>query len=72
MKIVSSNIMSADYDRTKRELTMVFINRPRWVYTYYNVPIKIWNEFIRSQSKGEYFSAVIRDVYRYKRMVLKS
>lgn len=71
MKIVSSNIMSADYDRRKRELTMIFINRPRWVYVYSNVPIKIWNEFINSQSKGEYFSAIIRDVYRYKRIILK-
>lgn len=69
MQIVSSNIRTADYDRVKKELTLTFVNRPRWVYTYYKVPITIWTGFIRSQSKGQYFSDVIRDVYRYRRTI---
>lgn len=69
MQVVSSNIKTADYDRTKRELTLTFINRPRWVYIYYNVPVKIWTQFIKSASKGQFFSDVIRDVYRYRRII---
>lgn len=69
MNIVSSNIKTADYDRNKRELVLTFINRPRWMYIYYNVPPNIWTEFVRSQSKGQYFSAIIRDAYRYSRIV---
>jgi hypothetical protein len=69
MQIVSSNIMTADYDRKSRILTMVFVNRPRWEYQYYNVPLPIWTRFVKSESKGEYFSAVIRGVYRYRRII---
>lgn len=70
MQIVSSNIRTADYDRTKRELRMTFINRPRWTYTYYNVPSRIWVEFVKSQTKGQYFSDIIRNNYRYSRVVV--
>lgn len=69
MNIMSSNIRSADYNRTKRELSMVFVNRPRWVYVYYNVSPRIWTEFVRSQSKGQYFSDVIRDNFSYSRII---
>lgn len=69
MNISSSNIKTADYNKSTRTLSMVFINRPRWEYTYYNVPLPIWTRFIASTSKGEYFSAIIRDVYRYTRKI---
>ena len=72
MKIVSSNINTADYDRVKRELRLTFINRPRWLYVYYKVSPRIWTEFVRSQSKGQYFSEIIRDKYRYSRIVSKN
>lgn len=70
MIIVSSNIKTADYDRVKRELRMTFINRPRWVYTYYKVPPRIWVEFVKSNSKGQYFSDIIRDNYQYNKIVV--
>lgn len=69
MNISSSNIRTADYDRKSRTLTMVFINRPRWVYTYYNVPSTVWTRFLQSNSKGQYFSAAIRDIYQYSRTI---
>lgn len=69
MIISSSNIRTADYDRTKRELTLTFINRPTWVYTYYKVSPRIWTEFVRSSSKGQYFSEVIRDGFQYSRTI---
>lgn len=67
MKIVSSNIRTADYDGSIRVLTLTFINRPMWVYKYLNVPPNIWVEFVRSESKGQYFSQIIREKYNYTR-----
>ena len=67
MQVVSSNIRTADYDRKKRELYLTFINRPNWLYTYYRVPPRIWVEFVRSNSKGQYFSQIIRETYKYTR-----
>lgn len=69
MRIVSSNIKTADYDRTKRELKMTFINRPRWVYTYYKVPLRIWVEFVRSQSKGQYLKEIIETSFSFCKTV---
>lgn len=69
MQIVSSNIRTADYDRVKRELTITFINRPNWRYTYSKIPPRIWVEFVRSSSKGQYFSDIIRDNYQYRRTI---
>lgn len=69
MQIVSSNIRTADYDRVKRELKLTFINRPRWEYIYYNVSPNIWTEFVKSRSKGQYFSEIIRDAFRYSRII---
>lgn len=69
MNIFSSNIKTADYDRTKKELTMVFINRPRWTYTYKKVPITVWNKFIKAESKGQYFSGYIKDIYNFSKTI---
>lgn len=69
MQINSSNIREADYDRKSRLLRMTFINRPRWEYTYYNVPPTIWARFLQASSKGGYFSDFIRDVFRYSRII---
>lgn len=70
MQIYSSNIKTAEYDREKRELKMTFINRPMWLYTYYKVSPRIWTEFVKSESKGQYFSQIIRDNYRYSRVTI--
>lgn len=67
MKIYSSNIATADYDKNEHKLIMTFINRPSWTYTYYNVPPRIWVKFIQAESHGQYFSSHIRDVYSYSR-----
>lgn len=69
MQVISSNIKTADYDRQKRELYMTFINRPRWRYIYYKVSPRIWTEFVRSQSKGQYFSDIIRDRFVYRKII---
>lgn len=68
MRVYSSNIKTADYDRKTRELKMTFINRPRWKYIYYNVSPRIWTEFVKSESKGQYHAQIIKNNYQYTRI----
>lgn len=67
--IGSSNIWKVGYDRAKMEMTMVFINRKTWIYTYKGVPIRTWTGFLKSQSKGIYFAQNIKDTYNFKKVV---
>lgn len=69
MKISSSNIREASYDKKTKVLTMIFINRPTWVYKYINVPPKIWTGLIKAESKGIYFAERIKNDYQFKRTV---
>lgn len=69
MKVASSNIREASYDKKTKVLTMIFINRPTWVYKYINVPPKIWTGFLKAESKGSYFISRIKDDYQFKRTV---
>ena len=72
MKIASSNIATAEYDRTKRELKIVFIKRPLWEYTYHKVSPKIWVEFVRVDSKGRYLKDIIEPRYAYTRKIIRN
>lgn len=72
MRIVSSNIATADYNRTTRELKVTFKKRPLWEYTYYKVPIRVWVEFVRCDSKGRYFSDIIEPRYFYNRKIIRN
>lgn len=69
MRVVSSNIEYADYNRVTRVLTLRFISRPLWEYSYYKVSSRIWTEFVRSQSKGRYFADFIKDKYKFTKKV---
>lgn len=71
MRIVSSNIRTAEYDAKTRELKMTFVKRPMWEYTYYKVSPRIWVEFIRSESKGRYHADIIEPRYFYSRTVIR-
>ena len=65
--IGSSNIWKVDYDRVKMEMTIIFLNRRTWIYTYSGVPIRVWTSFLKAESHGTYFSQNIKDNYKYKR-----
>lgn len=65
--IGSSNIKKAGYDKVKREMSIVFINRPTWLYTYKGVSVKRWINFLKAESKGIYFAQFIKEGYPYRR-----
>lgn len=67
--IGSSNILKAGYSKPERTLSIVFINRPNWLYLYHNVSIQRWVAFLRASSKGEYFAKHIKDSYEFKKEI---
>lgn len=69
MRVKSSNIKTAEYDKRTHLLVLTFINRPTWVYTYKAVPAKVWTNFIKADSQGQYFANYIKDEYNFTRSI---
>ena len=61
----SSVIRSYRYDRSKRDLHVVF--QTGRVYTYLQVPEEIYAGLKEAYSKGVYFNQHIRDQYAFRR-----
>ncbi len=63
--INSSNLKSASYDTESKTLTTTFNNGS--IYEYYEVPWEIFTKLRSSESQGKYFTASIKDKYKYKK-----
>lgn len=72
MRVKSSNIKTAEYDKRTHLLILTFINRPTWVYIYKAVPPKIWTGFMRAKSKGQYFANNIKEEFNFTRSIGKT
>lgn len=59
--INSSAISFIDYNETTRILTIVFIKTGK--YTYPNFPKSLYEEFLKSSSKGRFYNQYIKDKY---------
>lgn len=57
----SSAIEFVDYNPDNRNMDIVFTNGGP--YTYYDVPIQIYNGLLSASSPGQYFHRVIKDAY---------
>lgn len=68
-RIGSSNILKVAYDKQSRTMQIVFINRPNWLYTYYDMNIQRYTAFLKAQSKGEYFTRHIKENYKFKKEI---
>ncbi|HEX8266767.1 MAG TPA: KTSC domain-containing protein [Pyrinomonadaceae bacterium] len=64
--VSSSNLRSVGYDVTESILEIEFHSGS--VYQYFNVPQEKYESLMRAGSKGSYFAAYIKDVYRYRRV----
>ena len=64
--VSSSNIASVGYDEANSILEVEFINGS--VYEYFDVPERVYREFIGSGSLGAYLNSQIRAQYRYQRV----
>ena len=63
----SSNLASASYDVWSGTLTIEFHSRT--VFAYYNVPPEIYDGLIAATSPGRYHHSVIKNHFRYRRLV---
>ena len=64
--VASSNIVSVGYDETSQTLEVEF--KDGAVYQYYNVGQNIYDEFIKSPSKGQFLSYQIKNAFPYTRV----
>lgn len=62
--VVSSNLEKIAYDETEKELYVEFKSGNK--YSYVNVPRKKFNELMRAESHGAYFSKNIKPNYDYR------
>ena len=61
LPIASSTIAAAGYDEPSQTLELAFTNGT--VYQYYNVPLHLYEQFVQSPSKGQFFNTYIKDQY---------
>lgn len=58
------------YDAEKRVLAVQFPargDRPGDVYHYFDFPADVWAEFQAAESKGKFFGARVKGIYRYEK-----
>jgi hypothetical protein len=68
VQVRSSNIRSIGYDQKTQTLEVEFLKGG--IYKYFDVPRAIWAGFIGADSKGKYFIAHIKGVYRYSSLLI--
>ena len=64
--VASSNLISVGYDESAQTLEVEFANGT--VYQYYNVGSDLYDQFMRSPSKGQFLNIYIRNAYPYSRI----
>ncbi|MFC6175052.1 KTSC domain-containing protein [Subtercola frigoramans] len=57
----SSNVEAIGYDQQYEEVWVVF--RSSGAYRYPGVPEHVWEEFVRSSSKGQFVNQVLKVDY---------
>lgn len=64
-QVTSLAIRRIGYDKALSELSVTFARGQ--IYVYYNVPERIYFDFLSAPSKGTFFQQNIRDRYAYRR-----
>jgi hypothetical protein len=67
IKVKSSNIKSVRYDSNKKVLFITFVYDLS-TYKYLGVPIKLFEQLIKSNSKGVFFHNKIRGKFPHKKI----
>ena len=67
--VESENLRSVHYSPRLLELSVRFHGDPLTVYRFRNVPVQIYQDFLRAEAKGEslndFFVARIRDTFPF-------
>jgi hypothetical protein len=64
--INSSNILSAGYDEPSQTLEVEFTSG--MIYQYYNISLALFEAFMTSPSKGQFFNQNIKNAYAFSRV----
>jgi len=59
----SSNISSIGFDEDSNTLEVEF--RSGAIYQYFDVPLAVYQDFLDSPSKGQYYAQHIKGYYRF-------
>lgn len=62
-EVKSTNIKAIGHDSKTKNLVVEFLNNRSYLYT--NVPRETFRSFLKSKSKGKYFSAKIKGVFSF-------
>ncbi len=69
IKLESSNLDYAAYSEKEQELTIWFKNRKSETrYVYSKVPVTVFGELMKSESKGKFFQSSIRNIYAVEKI----
>ena len=68
VNIISTNIKSATYNTTKKELMIEFKNNTKYIYS--DVPHEIFVKFRMADSQGKYFSININKKYTHNKVII--
>lgn len=63
--VESSMIAAIAYDEAAGELYITF--HESGTYTYFEVPKRVYDAFLKARSKGQFFNDRIKDEYPYAR-----
>jgi hypothetical protein len=63
--IASRAISAIRYDAVHRKLFVTF-RQSGATYVYFDVPPRVYGDFLAAESHGAFFSDKIRDLYRYE------
>ena len=66
MAVESSQIAKIGYDLSSKTLVVKF--KKGAVYSYSEVPQKIFDEFMQAESKGKYFHAKVKGIFKYLKL----
>lgn len=67
IRVESSSIDSVGYDPDTRRLFVRFLESGN-AYVYAEVPERVFNELLASNSKGRYFNDEIKGAFAYRRL----
>lgn len=65
-RVSSTSIKSVGYNLLSSSLEIEFHSGS--VYSYRNVPERVYNQLMAASSKGTYFNRHIKDVYNYRKV----
>ncbi len=69
VNVVSSNILSVEYDKEHEELTVVFKNGS--AYVFYGVSLGVYSKLLAAKSVGVFFMKNIRGKYTFSKKQLE-